>query len=194
MKFEELRSLLTDCRSCRRYDASHKVSRETLEEVVGLTRLCASGRNIQSLRYRIINEQDETDRLFPLLKWAGYMPEWDGPEPAERPTAYLVQCLDTRYGNDCMCDDGLQLQAIRLGITSLGLASCIVKAFDMKGLLEQLHLPEGLRPLYVLAVGKPAETLHIEDTDGTPDADIRYYRTPDQIFHIPKRPLSELLV
>lgn len=193
-KFDEFRQLLADDRSIRRFDQLKSISRETLENLVELTRYCASGRNMQPLRYRIISSPEECELVFPHLAWAGYLPEWDGPCEGERPTAYLIQCLDTRYGINCLCDDGLQLQAITLGARSLGIGSCIIKAFNAPKIKAVLNLPDGKEPRYVLALGYPAESVVIENMSGNPDDDVKYYRTADGIHHVPKRPISELII
>lgn len=192
--FESFSELLAADRSVRRFDNSRKIGDETLTRLVGLTRYCASGRNMQPLRYRLVTDPAECAAVYPLLAWAGYLPEWDGPEENERPVAYLVQCLDTQYGETCLCDDGLQLQAITLGARTLGIGACIIKAFNAPRLKSTLNLAEGLEPRYVLALGYPVEEVVIESTDGSADADIRYYRTPDGVHHVRKRPLSELIV
>lgn len=190
--FSILKSLLEADRSIRRFDHSRPIGDDTLRKLVDLTRYCASGRNLQPLRYRIVSTEAECEALYPLLAWAGYYKDWDGPAPAERPTAYLVQCLDTQLTNNCLCDDGLQLQAITLGATALGIGGCIIKSFRKKELTERLRLPAHLEPLYVLALGYPSETAHIVPlpTDG----DIRYFRDSSDIQSVPKRPLPDLLI
>lgn len=192
--FKVIESLLRQDRSVRRFDAEREIGEDLLRELVGLTRYCASGRNLQPLKYRIVCDRAENERIFPLLAWAGYLADWDGPEKNERPAAYLVQCLDTRLTKNCLCDDGLQLQSITLGATAKGLGGCIIKSFNKGGICEALSLPEWADPIYVLALGYPKETVEIVDTDGNLDADIKYYRTPDAVHHVPKRPLNELII
>ncbi|MDE7081950.1 MAG: nitroreductase family protein [Muribaculaceae bacterium] len=192
--FIEFGRLMAANRSIRRFDPAVKVTPETLRALVGLTRYCASGRNLQPLRYRMVSTPEECAALFPHLLWAGYYQDWDGPAEGERPAAYLVQCLDTRLAQDCLCDDGLQLEAITLGARTLGLGSCIIKAFNAPEAAKALHLPEYMKPRYILALGAPAEQVEIVGTDGSLEADIRYYRTPDGTHHVPKRPLDELLI
>jgi hypothetical protein len=46
--------------------------------------------------------------------------------------------------------------------------------------------------LLVLALGKPKETVVI-DTVG-PDGDIKYWRDSNDVHHVPKRPLDEVIV
>lgn len=191
---ESLAELLRSNRSYRRFDASRAISESVLHKLVGLTRYCASARNMQPLRYRIVTSVTEREAIFPSLKWAGYLTEWDGPASAERPAAYLIQCLDTSLSDNCLCDDGLQLEAITLGAAALGIHGCIIKAFNIAKITSALHIPEQYKPLYVLALGYPAETVRIADTDGSHDADIRYFRTPDSTHIVPKRPTEELII
>lgn len=193
-EFEILKRLLEEDRSIRRFDAAREIGFEELVKLVELTRYCSSGRNLQPLCYRIVYKEEEREKVYPLLKWAGYLADWDGPEAAERPVAYLVQCLDTRLGKSCLCDDGLQLQSITLGAKALGIGACIIKAFNAPALSKELGLEEYYEPRYVLALGYPIEKVVIEDMSGSVDADYKYYRTPDRIHHVPKRLLSELLI
>ena len=193
-KFDILLELLKRDRSYRRFDESFKIDLCTLKKLIGLTRYCSSGRNLQPLKYYIINEEEKCDSIFPLLKWAGYLTDWDGPEKGERPTAYLIQCLDTELTKNYLCDDGIQLQAITLGATALGMGCCIVKSFNSEKLKEILELRDNLIPLYVLAMGKPVEEVVIEDRKDDGEDSIKYYRTTDGIHHVPKRTLEELLI
>lgn len=191
MEYKELIDLMRRNRSYRRFDPSRAIGPEDLDSIISAARFCASGRNMQPLKYRRVFAPGECARVFPLLAWAGYLKDWNGPEEGERPAAYLVQCLDRNLAQDCMCDDGLQLEALTLAAVSLGLGCCIIKSFDRVGLVRALGLPANLEPLYVLAIGRPVEEVEIEDMR---DGDVRYYRTPDAVHHVPKRALSELTV
>ncbi len=193
-EFEVVKKLLEANRSYRRFDQTRPISHNILTKLVGLTRLCSSGRNLQPLRYRIVSDKNECDALFPSLKWAGYYTEWDGPAEGERPVAYLIQCLDTELTKDCLCDDGLQLEAITLGAAACGINNCIIKAFNTQSLADALGIDARFKPRYVLALGYGSEEIKLVDTDGSTDADIRYYRDKDGTHYVPKRPLDELIV
>ena len=194
IEFENLRRLIMSDRTVRRFQEHRRISRDTLTRIVELTRYCHSGRNAQPLRYVAVCDPEECGKVYPTLKWAGYFKDWDGPEPGERPAAYLIQCLDTKYGQDCLCDDGLQLEAISLGMRTLGIGGCVIKAFNAPLLSEILNLDMRFKPRYVMALGYPAEEVRIEDMSGDDDDDFKYYRTADGLHHVPKRPLSELLI
>ncbi len=194
MEFESLKQLLLADRTVRRFREEEKISRDTLVELVELTRYCASGRNLQPLRYCIVVDDEQCRAVFGQLKWAGYYADWDGPESGERPVAYLIQCIDTALTRNCLCDDGLQLQAITLGATARGIGCCIIKSFNMAGIRDALSIDDRYQPNYVVALGYPAESVKLETTCGNISDDIRYYRTPDGVQHVPKRPLEELLL
>ena len=91
-----LKDLLIRNRSYRRFYQRERISRDELEELVGLVRWCPSGRNAQPLRYVVAEEEELCERIFPVLGWAGYLKDWAGPEEGERPAAYLVHLLDPR--------------------------------------------------------------------------------------------------
>lgn len=191
MEYKELRELLRRNRSYRRFRQDERIGESMLEGLVELTRYCASGRNLQPLKYRIVCDEKECAGIFPALAWAGYLSDWDGPEEGERPSAYLVQCLDTSLTENLLCDDGLQLEAISLGAVTLGLGTCIIKSFNAARIKEALNIGESMKPLYVLALGVPEEEVEVEPMQG---GDVKYWRDENKIHHVPKRELHELLL
>ncbi len=191
-RFQILEDMLLADRSVRRFDESHGIEKSTVERIVGLVRLCASGRNIQPLRYRIVTAPHERESVFPALAWAGYYKDWDGPGCGERPSAYIVQCIDTEIANDCLCDDGLHLQALTLGAVALGISCCIIKALDSAAVAKALGLSGRYRPRYVLAMGYASERVRIVEM--TDDGDCRYYRDADDNHCVPKRPVESLII
>lgn len=190
-QFQTLKDLLIKDRSYRRFDASKKVEMDTLIELISITRYVHSGRNLQPLKYRLVNSKEESDAVFPLLKWAGYYTDWDGPEEAERPVAYIIQCLDKTLADGVICDDGLQLEAISLGCVAKGMGGCIIKVFDKRKLSEVLGIPGHLDILTVYALGYPAEKAVIVPMDK--DGDYKYFRDKD-VQCVPKRPIGELII
>lgn len=185
-----LKDLLIRNRSYRRFDENARISEQQLEEWVGLTRYCASARNAQPLKYVVVRKAEKCEEVFVTLAWAGYLTDWAGPEKGERPSAYLIQLLDTRISENCMCDDGIQAQTILLGAVEKGYGGCIIKAFKNEKLREVLQLPAYMKINYVIALGKPCETVVTEDMQ---DNEFKYWRDAQQIHHVPKRVLHELL-
>ena len=64
-------------------------------------------------------------------------------------------------------------------------------AFKKEDVHTLLQLPEHLLPVLILALGYPAETPVLCDVPE--NGDVRYFRTPDGIHHVPKRSLQALL-
>ncbi len=186
-----LKELLLKNRSYRRFYQEVWISREELLDLVELTRYCASGRNAQALKYKPVSDAAMCDKVFHTLAWAGYLKDWDGPEEGERPSAYLVQLLDTSIVENCLCDDGIQAQTILLGAVEEGYGGCIIKAFKNDALRQILQLPEHLKIMYVIALGKPKETVVLEPMK---DGDFKYWRDANDTHHVPKRGIEDLVI
>lgn len=191
MEFDKFRELLKADRSIRRFDENKRIDESLLENLVELVRYCSSGRNLQPLCYRLVYSKEECEKVFPALKWAGYLTDWDGPEDGERPTAYLIQCLDTDLTVNLLCDDGIQLQTLTLGAQTMGIGGCIIKSFNVDKIKKGLHIPENMKPLYVLALGYPVEKVVIDDMESD---NIKYWRDTEGIHHVPKRKAAELII
>jgi nitroreductase len=117
---------------------------------------------------------------------------WSGPAEGERPSAYIVILGDTELRKDFGCDHGIAAQSIMLGATERGLGGCMIGSIDRPKLRQVLDIPERYEILLILALGKPAETVVLEDVG--PDGDIKYYRDEDDVHHVPKRTLGELIL
>jgi nitroreductase len=187
-----LRDLIISNRSCRRFHEDVPVERQTLEELVDLARLSASAGNLQPLKYVLSNEPEENARIFPHLAWAAYLKEWPGPEPGERPAAYIIILGDTQISKSFGCDHGIAAQSILLGAREKGLAGCMIGLIKRDELREALAISSGYEVLLVLALGKPREQVVIDELK--PGGDIKYWRDRDAVHHVPKRPLRELLL
>jgi len=187
-----LRDLVLRNRSYRRFDGSYRIERETLVDLIGLARCTASAANRQPLKYILSADQKTNDRIFPCLTWAAYLKDWDGPAPGERPTAYIVILIDEGITQDWWCDDGIAAQTILLGAVEKGLGGCMIGSINKERLRQVLDIPERLKMRLVVAVGKPAERVVLEDLE--PGGDIRYWRDEKDTHHVPKRLLAELIV
>jgi nitroreductase len=185
-------SLIRKNRSYRRFFQDVSVDIGTLVYLVNLARLSASGANRQPLKYILSCDPETNARIFPHTRWAGYLKDWKGPEEGERPAAYIVILGDTEIGKNFGCDHGIAAQSIMLGATEWGLGGCMLGALDRDGLRQALEIPEQYEILLVLGLGKPKETVVIEDVG--PDADIKYWRDSDDVHHVPKRPLKEVIL
>lgn len=185
-------SLISQNRSCRRFDQEYPVSRNTLEALIDLARLSASAANLQPLRFVLCNHPSKNDRIFSCLGWAGYLPEWPGPSPGEQPAAYIICLADTRITRSFEIDCGIAAQSILLGARESGLAGCMIANINRKKLQSILNLPDGYAIPLVLAIGKPKESVTIEPLP--PDGNVKYWRDSAGGHHVPKRSLSDLIL
>ena len=189
MKYREL---VMTSRSYRRFDGNYPVTEDTVRELVELACYVPSARNLQPLKYIAVCEPATVAALYPSLFWAGYLADWPGPVEGERPPAFIVMLGDSGITKDFACDSGIAAQTILLGATALGLGGCIIGAFQRKKIRELLKIPDSFSPLMVIAIGKPVETVVI-DQMGNSDS-VRYFRDANGIHHVPKRALEDILL
>ena len=130
-------------------------------------------------------------KIFEQLSWAGYLTNWNGPEDGERPSAYIIMLNDTSISGNYFCNDGIAMQSILLGATEAGFGGCIIHSVNRNKLREILNLSEQFEILYVIALGKPKEIVVLEEVK---EDDIKYWRDENQVHHVPKRPLDEIIL
>ena len=119
------------------------------------------------------------------------MKDWDGPAEGERPAAYIVILGDTEIAKGFGQNHGIAAQSITLGAAEKGYGGCMVGSIKRDQLRAILNLPERYEILLVVALGKPAEKVVTEDAV---DGDVTYYRDAEDVHHVPKRTLDELIV
>ena len=179
-------------RSYRRFDEANRISKETLSELIELTRFCASTANGQSLKFAPAWKPGDCNRIFPSLNWAGNLTDWPGPAEGERPAAYIVVLGDHEIKPSFGIDPGIVAQTILLAATERGYGGCMIASIRKDDLHKEMNLPDRFEILLVIALGKPAETVVIEETGS--DGDVKYYRDENDVHHVPKRPLEEIIV
>ena len=172
--------LIKRSRSFRRFDPSMKVDRQTLTELVDLARHSPSARNLQPLRFILVNDAPRAAEVFSTLKWAVSLKDWGGPAEGERPPTYIIILGDTRLTDSFAYDAGR------------GLGGCILASVDRRKIRDIFDIPAYYEVLLVLAIGKPAETVVLEPLP--PDGCTVYWRDSQGVHHVPKRPLEELIL
>ena len=185
-----IKELLLKNRSYRRFYQKERISEANLFSLVELTRYCASGKNAQTLKYIIVRDEEKCEDVFKTLAWAGYLTDWAGPKEGEKPSAYIIQINDEKLGKNFFCDDGIAAQSILLGAVELGLGGCILRAFT-KDLYSIINVPVEMNIVQVIALGKPNESVVIEDMK---EGNIKYWRDENGVHHVPKRSLEELVL
>ena len=187
-----LRDLIISNRSCRRFVESVPVTRETARQLIDLARLSASARNVQPLRYIIVTDAAKRTEVCNCLGWALDLPHWPGPAEGERPAAYIVVLVDTELSKNWWCDHGIAAQSILLGARERGLGGCMHGSIKKDDLRAALDIAPKYEILLVISLGKPAEEIVLEEMG--PDDDFKYWRDENDVHHVPKRKLDDIII
>jgi nitroreductase len=187
-----IEDLIKSNRSCRRFLQQEAVPVDTLRWLVNLARVSASAANLQPLKYILSNEPQKNESIFSCLKWAAYLKDWPGPPKGERPSAYIIIVGDGTIARNFGPDMGIAAQSLLLGARERGLAGCMIGSINKDLLQEMLHLPKRFEILLVIALGKPKETVVIEDMH--PGDGIEYWRDEHGVHHVPKRRLEDIIL
>lgn len=190
-----IRDLVEKSRSWRGYDESRKVSREELLHLVECARLAPSSVNLQPLKYYLAYDAETVGKIQPLTGWARALPQMKLPHEGKHPTAFIVICLDLALSTQFerfLRDVGIVAQTMLLAATEMGLGGIMIGNFNPDKVRDALGLADTLRPMLILAIGKPDETVVL--TDVGPDGSTRYWRDENDMHYVPKRSLEELLL
>lgn len=187
-----LKDLILKNRSYRRFDEGKKINRQELLELIDLARLSPSAANKQPLKYFLSSEPETNKKIFNTLAWAAYLKDWKGPADGERPVAYIIILGDKNIAENFSVDSGIAAQSILLGATEKGVGGCIFGSVAREKLRELLNIPSQYEILYALALGYPVEIVQIEKLDDS--GDIKYWRDKNNIHHVPKRSLSDIVL
>ena len=187
-----IRDLIIANRSCRRFHQEVDIKLETLKELVDLARLSASAANRQPLKYILSGDPERNALIFPCLGWAGALKGWPGPVEGERPSAYIIILGDTEISKTFGCDHGIAAQSIFLGARERGLGGCMHGSVNRNELRKTLGILPRYEILLVLSLGKPKEKVVLETLE--PGGDFNYWRDGDNIHHVPKRRLDDIII
>ncbi len=68
----------------------------------------------------------------------------------------------------------------------------MIGTIQKQELRKALAIPARYAILFVIALGKPKETVVLEPVG--PDGDIKYWRDEEGVHHVPKRSLDTLII
>lgn len=187
-----IKEIVRRARSVRRFDNSKRIGREALVSMVDTAHYAPSARNGQTLKFVIVDSEQECEALYPSLRWAGYLTEWDGPVESERPVAYIAVVHDKTLGAYNAVDAGLWTQCIVLEATEKGYGTCIIAAMDKGSAVRALSLDtERYELIHIVALGVPKESVVIDEMV---DGGIKYWRDEAMVHHVPKRRTEDIIV
>ncbi|MBQ9548014.1 MAG: nitroreductase family protein [Bacteroidales bacterium] len=182
-------TLMRRNRSYREYDTSYEVKRAELEAMVRMNRYLASGRNAQTLRFRLLTKDSGSDKLQGLYKLGRALPELNLPRKGAEPQAFIVVCSTVPMEKGQWIDLGISCQGMLLKAAEMGLQGVIIRNFVPAQVRAALDLP--LEPVCLIAVGKGLEKIELVDISA--GEDFNYYRR-DGVHYVPKLRLEDLLI
>jgi len=187
-----IKDLVLKNRSYRKFYQNEVIELITLKNLIDLARLSASAANLQPLKYIISNSSVKNESIFKTLGWAGYLKNWNGPIEGEKPSAYIVILNDLSISKNPSLDTGIAAQSILLGAIEEGLGGCMIGNINRAELTSVLNLNENFEINLVIALGKPKETVVIDEMNLP--TDIKYWRDEKEVHHVPKRSLDEIIL
>ena len=186
----DINDIILSRRTIRKF-SQKPLNTEQLIKYVNAARLAPSAANLQPLKYVIINTPDTADKMFPLVKWAGYLGGKYTPKDNERPVAYIAILSDTDIRKDGYdIDIGAAVENLILSALADGVGACWMGAIDRTKIAELLNLPENLKLSCVVALGYIAEApKEVSMTEGN----VKYFLNGDTLC-VPKRSIEEVII
>lgn len=151
-----------------------------------------SSRNLQPLKYILINEPSVNAGVFTCLGWAKDLKGWNGPAPAEQPSAYIIILGDREITGSYSVDPGIVAQTMILGARTHGFGGCMLASIKHDLLRETLSIEARFDILYVIALGEPSEIVTLETA--SENGDTSYWRDEAGVHRVPKRTCDELIL
>jgi nitroreductase len=167
-------------RSIRKYDPD-PIPDEVLGRLLEALRLAPTGGNRQAFRFVVVREQGMKERVAAACRWVPGMPNGHA-FVAEAPVV-IVACGSEKdsitrfnkdgnvtlgmgvpladismdpaaYNNLMAVDLAIALDHLSLAATEAGLGTCWIAALDEREMREVLGVPEDMRALFVMPVGR----------------------------------------
>lgn len=184
-----MKELIKSRRTIRKFHQK-PLTCEQLTEYIDAARVAPSGANLQPLKYIAVQSKAMADKMFPLVKWAGYLAPDYNPADDERPTAYIVVCADTQIRKTGYeLDVGASVENIILSALSDGVGACWMAAIDRDEIRKLLDIPESCEIPCLVALGYPKES----PKEVGITTDIKYYLDGETLC-VPKRDLEEVII
>ncbi len=181
-------------RSYRAFDKSRPITEGDMRALIDLARRTPSAVNKQPLRYRIVSAPAELEKMYANTRYAGAL-SIKLPPVGQEPTGFIAIFRDSTSGSAdslALKDVGIAAQTILLGAVEMGFGGCMIGSFNPERLSADLGTDARYVPALVIALGTPAEEVILEDA---PDAEhLIYYRDEQNVHHVPKLKLEDVLL
>lgn len=165
------------------------VEPDILMQLLHVARLYPSGGNLQPIRFAIVTQEMQLERVFRCLNWAMYLPDFQISQ-AEHPKAYILLLSDNRGKQNCMFEAGAAATYIMVAAKGLGLDSCCLGIARPQNLAETLSLEDGYTPIVAIALGYAAQSSTVIPMVES----VKYTQTVSGDILVPKRDEKEVLI
>ena len=186
----DIYELIKNRRTIRKFKNT-PVSPKQVAKYIDAARVAPSAANIQPLKYISITSPEMVEKIFPFVKWAGYLAPDYNPKENEHPTAFVSVCADLSLRQSGYeVDMGAAVENLILTALADGVGACWMAAIDFEKISELLGLGDDLKLLCVVALGYPdeiPEEAHLAQ-------DVKYYVGDNGNLHVPKRSLEDILI
>jgi nitroreductase len=188
-----LKDLVIRNRSYRSFDRNERLTRERVLSYIDTARLTPSAINLQPIKYVPVIEE-LADKILPYTGWARAL-KMPLPPKGKGPGAFVLMCIDTKATPNAKFatyDVGIAAQTMLLSAVEDGLGGCILLSYDSEKVKKELSLADELEILLCVAIGKPDETVVLENLEK--DGSTSYYRDENNVHHVPKRKLEDIII
>jgi len=189
------KDLVKKNRSYRLFDMTKPITKEQLLDFIDTTRFAPASVNIQPIVYKISCTPEMNAKIRPYTFWAKMLKDYSGPDPEHDPTAYIAICTDKSLAPNAERFDrdiGIVAQTIMLSAVEAGFGGCMIGNFKKAEISEIMGITDDYDLRLVLALGAPAEEIILEELEK--GADYRYYRDENNVHHVPKRKLEDIII
>ena len=187
MNFEEV---VYKRRTIRRFKQD-PVPLETLKKLVDFARVAPMAKNVQALDFIIVENPEIREKLFPLVGWAGSLPQDQRtPEKGREPTAYIILLVNNDVKPAYVdFDVGAAAENILLGAITFGLGTCWMGNVRFQKLKALLDIPDFYVIKQVISLGIPDEESTMEPLSDS----FKYWKDEKGNMHVPKRALDDVI-
>ena len=185
--------LILKNRSTRAFDESRPITKETMEELIRLAAKSPSGMNRQPIRYRVLSEKSDLEKMLANCRFGGLLGIKLPPE-GQKPTGFILMFTDKEAKSpDTLAqkDIGIAAEAILLGAVEKGYAGCMLGSFNPQKLLADFGISDRFIPQLAIALGKGTETFRLTEAE---NGNLSYYRDEMGVHVVPKLPDSQLFI
>ncbi|MEA1914921.1 MAG: nitroreductase family protein [Campylobacterota bacterium] len=190
MEFDNFKTLVEDARCTRRYNSDFRMKTQDIIDLIDLARISSSAKNMQPLKYIIVNDELMKTEIEKPLKWAAHLKDWNQSYD-EKPSAYIIVVSDKNIDGFELIDLGISIQTIALGAKAKGFNSCNLASIDKEGYKKLFNLELHLMPILAIALGRSKENIKIVEPN---NGDMNYYRDEHDTHCVPKRSIDEIIL